>query len=170
MNTLSKIAAALLTLGIAAAASSAQAAPLGLGGGFNPKLPGANLNLGPKAGPVGPLGGGFKVGPVGSGLTPKIPGQINPGAKLSPINPNLKIPPLSGGPAKMPIPGNGNGNKGWGKNAGYIAAGLAGAAIIGTAIAASRPAYSDGECYHVRQRIWDDEIGAYVKVRRLVCE
>lgn len=142
MNTLSKIAAVALTIGLAAAASAPAAI-------------------------AGPFGNGYKVGPVGAGLNPKLPsGNVYTPGKIKMFNPGLNIPPANGGPAKVPPYG-----KGYGKGYGYAAAGLVGAAIIGTAIAASRNnGYVEGECYHVRQRVWDDEIGGYVRIRRLVCD
>lgn len=63
----------------------------------------------------------------------------------------------------------------WGRN-GFLAAGLIGGAVIGTAIAANRahaaPGYyvSGEECYSVRNRVWDDYRGRYVTVRRTVCD
>lgn len=63
----------------------------------------------------------------------------------------------------------------WGRN-GFLAAGLIGGAVIGTAIAANRayaaPGYyvSGDECYSVRNRVWDDYRGRYVTVRRTVCD
>jgi hypothetical protein len=158
MNILTKIAAAALTLGLAVAttAPAAIAGPGKAPGGYNVPIP---------------------SNPFGNGLSPKMPGgngylpgkfkSPSPGPKFPPLagGPGFKLPPGSGGPG--PGPGKG---KGWGKGYGYAAAGLAGAAIIGTAIAASRGGYEEGECYHVRQRVWDDEIGAYVKIRRLVCD
>lgn len=148
MNILTKIAAAALTLGLAVAttAPAAIAGPGKAPGGYNVPIP---------------------SNPFGKGLSPKMPGNTYIPGKVKTVTPGFKIPPLGGGPA--PMPGNGNG-KGWNKNYGYVAAGLAGAAIIGTAIATSRGGYEEGECYHVRQRVWDDEIGAYVKIRRLVCD
>jgi hypothetical protein len=59
---------------------------------------------------------------------------------------------------------------------GWLAAGLIGGALIGTAIA-SRGAYASpgyyaegGDCYRVRDRVWDDYRGRYVRVTRTVCE
>lgn len=146
MNTLSKIAAAALTIGLAAAASTPAAI-------------------------AGPFGNGYKVGPVGGGLNPKLPGgNVYYPGKIKTVTPGFKIPPVGGGPAKIPPYGKGYG-KGYGNGYGYAAAGLVGAAIVGTAIAASRSNnYVEGECYHVRQRVWDDEIGGYVRIRRLVCD
>lgn len=63
----------------------------------------------------------------------------------------------------------------WGRN-GFLAAGLIGGAVIGTAIAANRahaaPGYyvSGGDCYTVRNRVWDDYRGRFVTVRRTVCD
>jgi len=61
---------------------------------------------------------------------------------------------------------------------GWLAAGLIGGAVIGTAIAASNaqaaPVYHAPEvgpdCYRVRERVWDDYRGRFVTVRRTVCE
>lgn len=64
----------------------------------------------------------------------------------------------------------------WGRGGGFLAAGLIGGALIGTAIVANRahagyyaPA-ADTDCYTVRNRVWDDYRGRYVMVRRTVCE
>lgn len=158
MNAFTKIATAALTLGLAAAtAPGAVAGPLKAPGGYNVPIP---------------------SNPFGNGLSPKMPGGNGylPG-KFNAPSPGSKFPPLAGGPAKMPPYGKGGwgkvppyGNGGWNNGYGYAAAGLAGAAIIGTAIAASRGGDEDGECYHVRQRVWNEEIGAYERVRRLVCD
>lgn len=59
---------------------------------------------------------------------------------------------------------------------GWLAAGLIGGAVIGSAIAANRahaaPGYyvSGGDCYTVRNRVWDDYRGRFVIVRRTVCD
>ena len=61
----------------------------------------------------------------------------------------------------------------WGRGHGFLAAGLIGGAIVGTAIAASRANagyVSADECYTVRNRVWDDYRGRFVTVRRTVCE
>jgi len=58
---------------------------------------------------------------------------------------------------------------------GWLAAGLIGGAVIGSAIAANRayaaPGYyaEGGDCYRVRERVWDDYRGRFVIVRRTVC-
>ena len=58
---------------------------------------------------------------------------------------------------------------------GWLAAGLVGGAVIGTALAArgayAAPGYyvSGGDCYRVRERVWDDYRGRFVTVRRTVC-
>ena len=63
----------------------------------------------------------------------------------------------------------------WGRN-GYLAAGLIGGALIGSAIIANRahaaPGYyvTGGDCYTVRDRVWDDYRGRYVTIRRNVCD
>lgn len=63
----------------------------------------------------------------------------------------------------------------WGRGGGFLAAGLIGGAIVGSAIAANRayaaPSYVSGDdCYTVRNRVWDDYRGRFVIVRRTVCE
>ncbi|KAF0231421.1 MAG: hypothetical protein FD175_722 [Beijerinckiaceae bacterium] len=59
----------------------------------------------------------------------------------------------------------------WGRG-GFLAAGLIGAAVVGTAIAASNAnaGYHGSDCYRVRERVWDDYRGRFVIVRRTVCE
>lgn len=58
---------------------------------------------------------------------------------------------------------------------GWLAAGLIGGALVGTAIAANSayaaPGYyvSGPDCYRVRERVWDDYRGRFVIVRRTVC-
>lgn len=59
---------------------------------------------------------------------------------------------------------------------GWLAAGLVGGAVIGTALAArsahAAPGYyvSGGDCYRVRERVWDEYRGRFVTVRRTVCD
>jgi hypothetical protein len=59
---------------------------------------------------------------------------------------------------------------------GFLAAGLLGGALLGSAIIANRahaaPGYyaASGDCYTVRQRVWDDYRGRFVFVRKTVCE
>jgi hypothetical protein len=62
---------------------------------------------------------------------------------------------------------------------GWLAAGLIGGAIVGTAIATSNarsapgyyePVSAGPDCYRVRDRVWDDYRGRFVIVRRTVCE
>lgn len=62
---------------------------------------------------------------------------------------------------------------------GWLAAGLIGGAVIGTAIAAGSahsapgyyaPAAVGPDCYRVRERVWDDFRGRFVTVRRTVCD
>lgn len=64
---------------------------------------------------------------------------------------------------------------------GALAAGLIGGALIGGALLAPRaygaPAYYGGPvyaeepaCYRVRERVWDDYRGRWVRVSRTVCE
>ncbi|MCZ8261872.1 MAG: hypothetical protein O9333_17295 [Beijerinckiaceae bacterium] len=61
---------------------------------------------------------------------------------------------------------------------GWLAAGLIGGAVIGTAIAANNahaaPVYHAPEvgpdCYRVRERVWDDYRGRFVTIRKTVCE
>lgn len=63
----------------------------------------------------------------------------------------------------------------WGRN-GFLAAGLIGGALVGSAIIANRahaaPGYyvDGGDCYRVRERVWDDYRGRFVRVTRTVCE
>jgi uncharacterized membrane protein len=60
---------------------------------------------------------------------------------------------------------------------GWLAAGLIGGAVIGTAFAArgayAHPGYYHagygGDCYRMRDRVWDDYRGRFVIVRRTVC-
>jgi uncharacterized membrane protein len=67
-----------------------------------------------------------------------------------------------------------------GRNA-ALAAGLIGGALIGGALLAPRayaaPVYGGGPvyidepvCYRVRERVWDDYRGRWVRVSRRVCE
>lgn len=58
----------------------------------------------------------------------------------------------------------------FGRN-GWLAAGLIGGAVVGTAIAASNAnaGYVASDCYRVRERVWDDYRGRFVIVRRTVC-
>jgi hypothetical protein len=58
---------------------------------------------------------------------------------------------------------------------GYVGAGILGGALLGGALLAPRayaaPVYVDGpECYLVRERVWDDYRGRWVRVKRRVCE
>lgn len=59
---------------------------------------------------------------------------------------------------------------------GWLAAGLIGGAVIGTGLAVrgayAAPGYyvSGGDCYRVRERVWDEYRGRFVIVRRTVCE
>lgn len=66
---------------------------------------------------------------------------------------------------------------------GYLAAGLIGGALIGGALLAApraygSPVYSPGpvyveeqpDCYVVRERVWDEYRGRWVRVRRTVCD
>jgi hypothetical protein len=58
-----------------------------------------------------------------------------------------------------------------GHRGGFLAAGLIGGALLGTAIASSNAyAASASDCYRVRERVWDDYRGRFVIVRRTVCE
>lgn len=63
----------------------------------------------------------------------------------------------------------------------YVGAGVLGGALLGGALLAPRaygapvygpgPVYVDGpECYLVRERVWDDYRGRWVRVKRRVCE
>lgn len=62
----------------------------------------------------------------------------------------------------------------------YIGAGVLGGALLGGALLAPRayaaPAYVDPgyyeepSCYLVRERVWDDYRGRWVRVKRRVCE
>ena len=61
----------------------------------------------------------------------------------------------------------------WGRGHGFLAAGLIGGALVGSAIIANRAhaGYVSGDdCYTVRNRVWDDYRGRFVIVRRTVCE
>lgn len=56
-----------------------------------------------------------------------------------------------------------------------LGAGALGAAIIGGALlsrsAQAGPRYvEEGDCYVVRQRVWDEYRGRYVRVNRTVCD
>ncbi len=66
---------------------------------------------------------------------------------------------------------------------GYLWGGLAAGALIGGALAAPRhygpgsayvtsgPTYiEEPECYFVRERVWDDYRGRWVRVKRRLCE
>ena len=63
---------------------------------------------------------------------------------------------------------------------GALAAGLIGGAILGGALLArpsyaapvyGGPVYVDGpECHVVRQRVWDEYRGRWIRVRRTVCD
>jgi hypothetical protein len=61
------------------------------------------------------------------------------------------------------------------RGGGFLAAGLIGGALLGGVIAANRahaaPGYyvSGGDCYSVRDRVWDDYRGRFVIVRKTVC-
>lgn len=63
---------------------------------------------------------------------------------------------------------------------GHLAAGLIGGAILGGALLA-RPSYAapvyggpvyvdNSDCYVVRQRVWDEYRGRWIRVRRTVCD
>jgi hypothetical protein len=63
----------------------------------------------------------------------------------------------------------------------YIGAGVLGGALLGSALLAPRaygaPVYAPGpvyveepSCYLVRERVWDDYRGRWVRVKRRVCE
>lgn len=64
---------------------------------------------------------------------------------------------------------------------GWLAAGVVGGALVGGALLAPRvygqPVYGPGPvyveeptCYRVRERVWDDYRGRWVRVTRRVCE
>lgn len=68
-----------------------------------------------------------------------------------------------------------------GRHGGAVAAGIIGGAIIGGALLAPRayaaPVYGPGpvyvdepECYRVRERVWDEYRGRWVRVNRTVCD
>lgn len=73
------------------------------------------------------------------------------------------------GPARV-----GRGYRHHGGRGAGIAAGIAGAAILGGILAAQSapgPAYVEGpDCYIARERVWDDYRGRWVSVKRRVCE
>lgn len=65
---------------------------------------------------------------------------------------------------------------------GHLAAGLIGGAVLGGALLAApraygAPVYAPGpvyveepSCYRVRERVWDDYRGRWVRVNRTVCD
>jgi hypothetical protein len=65
---------------------------------------------------------------------------------------------------------------------GYMWGGVAAGALVGGALLAqprayaapgyyAAPAYVEGpECYFVRERVWDDYRGRWVRVKRRICE
>lgn len=64
---------------------------------------------------------------------------------------------------------------------GYLAAGVVGGALLGGALLAPRaygaPVYAPGpayveepSCYRVRERVWDEYRGRWVRVARTVCD
>lgn len=65
----------------------------------------------------------------------------------------------------------------YGRN-GWLAAGLIGGALIGTAIAANNAYAAPGyyyapvasDCYRIRERVWDGYRGRFVTVRRTICD
>lgn len=63
--------------------------------------------------------------------------------------------------------------RGYGRGA-AIGAGVVGAAILGGALLAApaygRPVPVDEDCYVVRERVWDDYRGRWVRVNRNVCD
>jgi hypothetical protein len=62
---------------------------------------------------------------------------------------------------------------GYGRGA-AIGAGVVGAAILGGALLAApaygRPVPVEEDCYTVRERVWDDYRGRWVRVNRTVCD
>ena len=64
-------------------------------------------------------------------------------------------------------------HRGYGRGA-AIGAGVVGAAILGGALLAApaygRPVPVEEDCYTVRERVWDDYRGRWVRVNRTVCD
>jgi len=98
-------------------------------------------------------------------------GPFKPFGPMGGPGPIKPIGPIKPGPIGPIFPGKPGGHHHH-HGGGYLAAGLIGGALVGSAIAASggNPGYVDGDCYRVRQRVWDDYRGRYVVIRRLVCD